>query len=83
LKAGNTNRYDDSSNPEEFIQVYQMIIEAAIGDDQVNANFLPEASIYFWDQLCVMFIGNFQSTYERLSTAETLKTIRKKPDESL
>jgi hypothetical protein len=30
-----------------------------------------------------MFIGNFQGTYERQSTAETLKTIRKKRDESL
>jgi hypothetical protein len=98
LKADNINRYDDSSNPEEFIQVYQMVIEAAVGDDQVKANFLPttltdaarswlinlsEASIYSWDQLCVMFIRNIQSTYECLSTAETLKTIRKKPDESL
>jgi hypothetical protein len=30
-----------------------------------------------------MFIGNFQDTYERPSTAETLKTIRQKHDESL
>jgi hypothetical protein len=30
-----------------------------------------------------MFIGNFQGTYERLSTAETLKTIKQKYDESL
>jgi hypothetical protein len=30
-----------------------------------------------------MFIGNFQDTYERLSTAEALKTIRQKHDESL
>jgi hypothetical protein len=30
-----------------------------------------------------MFIGNFQGTYERLSTAETLKTIKQKHDESL
>jgi hypothetical protein len=30
-----------------------------------------------------MFIGNFQGTYERLSTTETLKTIKKKHDESL
>jgi hypothetical protein len=33
---------------------------------------LPEASIQSWDQLCAMFIGNFQGTYERSSTAETL-----------
>jgi hypothetical protein len=30
-----------------------------------------------------MFIRNFQGTYERLSTTETLKTIRQKHDESL
>jgi hypothetical protein len=30
-----------------------------------------------------MFIGNFQGMYERLSTVETLKTIRQKHDESL
>jgi hypothetical protein len=30
-----------------------------------------------------MFIGNFQGTYERPSTAETLKTIKQKHDESL
>jgi hypothetical protein len=78
--------------------VYQTVIEAAGGDDQVNANFLPmaltntvrswlinlpEGSIALWDQLCVMFIRNFQGMYERPSTAETLKTIRKKHDESL
>jgi hypothetical protein len=44
---------------------------------------LPEGSIYTSDQLCAMFIGNFQDTYERLSTAEALKTIRQKHDESL
>jgi hypothetical protein len=44
---------------------------------------LPEASIQSWDQLCAMFIRNFQGTYERPSTAETLKTIKQKHDESL
>jgi hypothetical protein len=78
--------------------VYQTVIEAAGGDDRVKANFLPttltgaarswlinlpEGSVTSWDQLCVMFIRNFQGTYESPSTAETLKTIRKKHDESL
>jgi hypothetical protein len=36
-----------------------------------------------WDQLCAIFIGNFQGTYECPSITETLKTIRKKHDESL
>jgi hypothetical protein len=75
-----------------------MIIEVAVGDDLVKANYLlttlsivarpwlinlPEGTIHSWDQLCAMFIGNFQGTYERPSTIETLKTIKQKHDESL
>jgi hypothetical protein len=44
---------------------------------------LSEASIQSWDQLCAMFIGKFQGTYERPSTAETLKIIKQRHDESL
>jgi hypothetical protein len=44
---------------------------------------LPKGSIYTWDQLCALFIRNFQGTYERPSIAETLKIIRQKHDESL
>jgi hypothetical protein len=87
--AGHIDQYDGSSNLEEFIQVYLTVIEAAGGDDQVKANFLhtalsgvarswlinlPKGSIHSWDQLCAMFVENFQGTYERLSTADTLKT---------
>jgi hypothetical protein len=44
---------------------------------------LPEGSVTLWDQLCVIFIENFQGTYEHPSTAETPKAIRQKHDESL
>jgi hypothetical protein len=44
---------------------------------------LLEGSIYTWDHLSVMFIRNFQGTYEHPSTAETLNTIRQTHDESL
>jgi hypothetical protein len=44
---------------------------------------LPKGSIYTRDQLCDMFIGNFQGTFEHPSTIETLKTIKQKHDESL
>jgi hypothetical protein len=44
---------------------------------------LPEGSIYTWDQLYAIFVRNLQGTYEHPSTAETLKTIRQKHDESL
>jgi hypothetical protein len=33
--------------------------------------------------LCAIFIGNLHGTYENPSTAETFKTIKQKPDESL
>jgi hypothetical protein len=42
FKAGPIDKYDDSSNPEEFIQVYHTTIETAGGDDQINANYLPK-----------------------------------------
>jgi hypothetical protein len=98
LKTGHIDRYDGSINPKEFIQVYHTVIKAIGGDDQVKTNFLPttlsgaarswlinlpEASIHSWDQLCVMFIRNFQGTYEHPSTTKTLKTIKQKHDESL
>jgi hypothetical protein len=74
FKARYIDKYYESSNPEEFIQVYQIVTEATGGDDQVKANYqpmalsnvarswlinLPEGSIYIWDQLCAMFIGNY------------------------
>jgi hypothetical protein len=64
FKAGHIDKYDKSSNPEEFIHVYHTVIEAAGGDDWVKANYLPTAlsgvarsclinlpkgSIYTWD----------------------------------
>jgi hypothetical protein len=78
FKVEHIDKYDGSSNLEEFIQVYHTIIEAAEGDNRVKANYLTtalagaarswlinllEGSIYTWDQLCIMFIGNFQDMY--------------------
>jgi hypothetical protein len=40
FKTGNIDRYDSFSNPEEFIQVYQTVVEVARGDDRVKVNFL-------------------------------------------
>jgi hypothetical protein len=98
FKTGHIDKYNGSSNPKEVIQVYQTVIKAARGDNWVKANYLPtalsgvtrswlinlpEGSIYTWDQLYAMSIENFQGTYERPSTTETLKTIKQKHDESL
>jgi hypothetical protein len=98
FKPGLNDKYDGSSNPEEFIRVYHTVIEVTGGDDRVKANYLlttlysaarswlinlPEGTIHNWDQLCVIFISNFQGTYEHSSIVETLKTIKQKHDKSL
>jgi hypothetical protein len=43
FKLGPIDKYDASSNLEEFIQFYLTFIEVAGGDDQVKANNLPMA----------------------------------------
>jgi hypothetical protein len=40
FKPGSTDKYDGSSNQEEFIQVYHTVIEAVGGDDQISVNYL-------------------------------------------
>jgi hypothetical protein len=42
---------------------------------------LPEGTVYNWDQLCAMFIDNFQGAYEHLFTVGTLNTIKQKHDD--
>jgi hypothetical protein len=98
FKARHINKYDGSNILEEFMQVYHIVIKALGGDNQVKANYLltvlfgvarswlinlPEGSIYTWDQLCTMFIENFQGAYEHPSAVGGLKTIKQKHDESL
>jgi hypothetical protein len=41
FKNGSIDKYDGSNNPEEFIQVYHIVIEATRGNDQVKADYLP------------------------------------------
>jgi hypothetical protein len=41
FKARHIDKYDGSSNPKEFIQVYHIVIKAMGGDDRVKANYLP------------------------------------------
>lgn len=35
------DRYDGSTNPKEWLQIYSTAIEAASGNDYVKANYLP------------------------------------------
>src|SRR3954470_21589262 len=68
-------RYDGTPDPAEFLQLYELSIEAANGDEKVMANWfpmdlkdgahswilnLPPGSISSWDEMHDRFVGNFQ-----------------------
>nr|CAD41616.1 OSJNBa0091D06.19 [Oryza sativa Japonica Group] len=93
-----TEKYDESVNPAEFLQIYTTGIEAAGGDDRVMANFfpmalkgqardwlmnLPPASVHSWEDLCQQFTMNFQGTYPRPGEEADLHAVQRGDDESL
>ena len=70
-------RYDGTADPVEFLQLYEIGIEAANGDEKVMANWFPMAlkdgartwllnlapgTISSWDEMRTRFIANFQGT---------------------
>jgi hypothetical protein len=71
-------KYDGTSNPSEFLQVYVTAITTAGGDTTVMATYfhvalsgpartwlmnLTPRSIYSWEELCARFTANFASAY--------------------
>ena len=69
--------YDGTADPVEFLQLYELGIEAANGDEKVMANWFPMAlkdgartwllnpppsTISSWDEMHTRFIANFQGT---------------------
>jgi hypothetical protein len=72
-------KYDGTSNPLEFLQVYVTAITAAGGDTTIMATYfhvslpglartwlmnLTPGSIYSWEELCARFTANFASAYQ-------------------
>jgi hypothetical protein len=72
-------KYDGTSNPSEFLQVYVTAITAAGGNTVVMATYfhvalsgpartwlmnLTPGSIYSWEELCAWFTVNFASAYQ-------------------
>jgi hypothetical protein len=70
-------KYDGSTNPVEWLEVYQLAIEAVGGDAYVMANYLPVClsssarswllelpaeSVRSWNHLCQLFTSNFYAT---------------------
>jgi hypothetical protein len=84
-------KYDGTSNPSEFLQVYITAITAAGGDTTVMATYfhvalsgpartwlmnLTPGSIYSWEELCTRFAANFASAYQRHGVEAHLHVVR-------
>ena len=98
FKPTATDKYDGSTNLVEWLNVYQLAIEAAGGDSHVMANYLPiclsasartwlmglpASSITSWTDLCRQFISNFRATCDRLGIEWDLAGVVQKEGESL
>jgi hypothetical protein len=91
-------KYDGTSNPSEFLQVYVTTITAAGGDTAVMATYFHVAlsgpartwlmnltlgSIYSWEELYTRFTANFASTYQQHGVEAHLHAVRQEPGETL
>jgi hypothetical protein len=81
FKASGIEKYDGSTNPAGWLEVYQLTIEAVGGDSYIMENYLPVClsssartwllgpsvgSIHSWNHLCRLFTSNFRATCARL-----------------
>jgi hypothetical protein len=98
FKPSGINKYDGSTNPIEWLDVYRLAIEAVGGDSYVMANYLPiclsssartwlmgllTGSIHSWSDLCQQFVSNFWATCERPGVDWDLASVVQKKGESL
>jgi hypothetical protein len=91
-------KYDGTSNPSEFLQVYVTAITAAGGNTAVMATYfhvalsgpartwlmnLAPGSIYSWQELCAWFVVNFASAYQQHGVEAHLHAVRQEPRDTL
>jgi hypothetical protein len=91
-------RYDGTTNPVEFLQLYVIAIQATRGDQRAMANWfpmalkdaprtwlmnLPHESVTSWKDLCRQFVAAFMPKYERPATKNDLKVVRQYKGEML
>jgi Retrotransposon gag protein. len=80
--------------PEEFLQVYSIVLYAAVADDNALANYLraalkgsarswlvhlPPYSISSWANLWQQFVANFQGTYKCQAIEDDLHALTQNP----
>jgi hypothetical protein len=91
-------KYDGTSNPSEFLQVYVTAITTAGGNTAVMATYfhvalsgpartwlmnLAPGSIYSWEELYARFVANFASAYQQHGVEAHLQAVRQEPGETL
>jgi hypothetical protein len=87
-------KYDGTSNPSEFLQVYVTAITTACGNTTVMATYfdvalsgpartwlmnLTPGSVYSWEELCARFVANFASAYQQHGVEAHLHAVRQEP----
>jgi hypothetical protein len=91
-------KYDGTSNPSEFLQVYVTAITAAGVNTVVMASYfhvaltgpartllmnLTMGSIYSWEELCAWFTADFASAYQQYGVEAHLHAVRQESGETL
>ena len=84
-------RYDGMADPGEFLQLYELGIEAANRDEKVMSNWFPMAlkdgactwllnlapgTISSWDEMRTRFIANFQGTRDLPPAKSDLRRVK-------
>jgi hypothetical protein len=87
-------KYDGTTNPSEFLQVYVTAITAAGGNTTVMATYfhvalcgpaqtwlmnLTPGSVYSWEELYARFVANFASAYQQHGVEAHLHAVRQEP----
>jgi hypothetical protein len=91
-------KYDGTTNPSMFLQVYVTAITSAGGNTAVMATYfhvtlsgpartwlmnLAPGSIYSWEELCARFVANFASAYQQHGVEAHLHAVRQEPGENV
>ena len=94
----NVLRYDGTTNPRDFLQIYSLAAMVAGADEVMMANWfplalkgdaqtwllnLPKCSIRSWRALKEQFLGAFQGGYERPGAPSDLHDFKQLPGETL
>jgi hypothetical protein len=98
FKTSGIEKYDLSTSLTEWLEVYQLTIEAARGNSYVMANYLlvclsssartwllglPAGSVRSWNHLCQLFTSNFRAMCVWLGVDWDLGSVVQKKGESL